>query len=124
FIIAMDILSTLLDDVVQQNFMEGAKIYNRMGVIKISNGLYVDDTLVFCGANIDQLQTLKVIILYFEAISRLKVNFQKSLLIPIGTLENPHIFASILGCIVIQLPTTYLGLPLRLSITQFTFGSL
>ena len=48
--------------------------------------------------------------MWFEAISRLKINLKKSELIPIGDVPNMEEFVEVLDCKVD--PTTYLGLPL------------
>jgi hypothetical protein len=53
--------------------------------------------------------------LLFEAASRLKVNLAKSVLIPVGNVEQVAMLASILGCGVASLLVKYLGLPLKAS---------
>ena len=50
--------------------------------------------------------------MWFEACSGLKINLEKSELIPIGDVHNREEFAEVLGYKVGTLPTTYLGLPL------------
>ena len=50
--------------------------------------------------------------MWFEAISRLKVNLEKSELILVGDVSNLKELAGIFGCKVGALPTTYFGLPL------------
>ena len=50
--------------------------------------------------------------MWFEAISRLKINLEKSELIPIRVVSNMEDLAGVLGCKVAILLTTYLGLPL------------
>ena len=50
--------------------------------------------------------------MWFEACSGLKINLEKSELIPIGDVHNMEEFAKVLGCKVGTLPTIYLGLPL------------
>ena len=50
--------------------------------------------------------------MWFEAISRLKVNLDKSELFLVGIVENVEELASELGCKVGRLPSTYLGRPL------------
>ena len=48
----------------------------------------------------------------FEAISGLRVNMDKSELIPVGRVENMEDLAVELGCKVGSLSSTYLGMPL------------
>ena len=50
--------------------------------------------------------------MWFEAISRLKVNLSKSEAIPVGEGVPMETFAPVLGCKIGSLPTSYLGLPL------------
>ena len=50
--------------------------------------------------------------LWFEAISDLKINLEKSLILPVGTVENLEDLAAELCCRKGNSPTTYLGLPL------------
>jgi hypothetical protein len=48
----------------------------------------------------------------FEAALGLKVNLAKSVLIPVGNVQQVDYLASILVCEVASLPLDYLGLPL------------
>ena len=50
--------------------------------------------------------------MWFEALSGLKINLNKSEIIPIGTVDNVEELASELGCKVGSFPTSYLGLTL------------
>jgi hypothetical protein len=84
----------------------------RNGVFNISHILFADDTLVFCGANLDHLRFLRVLLLSFEAVSGLKINLAKSVLVYVGDVDNMDELAGIMGCGVSSLPLKYLGLPL------------
>jgi hypothetical protein len=77
--------------------------------------LFADDTLVFCNAMPSQLRYLQGVFLLFEAASELKVNLAKSVLIPVGNVEQVGMLADILGCGVASLSVKYLGLPLGAS---------
>jgi hypothetical protein len=74
--------------------------------------LFADDTLVFCGANPDHLHYLRMLFLSFEAVLGLKINLAKSVLVPVGYVDNMDELAGILGCGVCSLPLKYLGLQL------------
>ena len=50
--------------------------------------------------------------MWFKALSRLKINLEKSELIIVGRVSNVDSLADELGCKVGSLPTTYLSLPL------------
>lgn len=75
----------------------------------------MDDTLIFCGADSEQVWHLRGVFIWFQAISGLKINLSKSELAPVGTVQNVPELESILGCRVTSLPLTYLGLPLGAS---------
>lgn len=68
--------------------------------------------LVFCEANPNHLRFLRVLLVCFEAVSGLKVNLAKSLLVPVGNVDNVAELASILGCGTSSLLLKYLGMPL------------
>jgi len=74
--------------------------------------LFADDILVFNEANPDHLRYLRVLLVRFEAVSGLNVNLAKSLLVPVGNVDNIAELASILGCGTSSLPLKYLGMPL------------
>jgi hypothetical protein len=50
--------------------------------------LFTDDTLVFSGASLDQVQAIGNLLICFELVSSLKVNLAKSVLVPIGEVSN------------------------------------
>nr|CAN72177.1 hypothetical protein VITISV_012537 [Vitis vinifera] len=63
----------------------------------------------------EQLAFLSWLLLWFEAISGLRINLNKSEILPVGRVENAELLAAELGCKVGSLPSTYLGLPLGAS---------
>ena len=56
-----------------------------------------------------------MLLLFFQAVTGLKVNVLKSEMVPIGEVNNVHALAEILGCKIGTLPMTYLGIPLGAS---------
>nr|XP_034930821.1 uncharacterized protein LOC118061489 [Populus alba] len=79
----------------------------------LSHLQFADDTLIFSSASLSSLQNIKHILLCFELISGLKVNFYKSSIIGVGI--EDHVCrhsAQILRCKQELLPITYLGLPI------------
>ena len=113
FVIGMEALSRLLNRAVDGNYLSGSKIAERDGVgTIISHLLYADDTLLFCGANKDQLKFLSWILMWFEALSGLRINLNKSEILPVGSVDNVQELAAELGCGIGSLPSSYLGLPL------------
>ena len=113
FVIGMEALSCLINRAVDGNYLFGIQVANRRGEdLSISHLLYADDTLIFCEDDIEQLKFLSWILMWFEAMSGLKINLSKSEIIPIGPVNNLVELASELGCNIGSLPTSYLGLPL------------
>ena len=109
----MEVLSCLLNRAAERNYFVGSKIaVGRGEYLAISHLLYADDTLIFCQADMEQLKYLSWILMWFEVLSGLKINLNKSEIIPIGSVDNAEELASELGCKVRQFPTSYLGLPL------------
>lgn len=74
-------------------------------------------------ADVSQLASLKVILGEFVASTGLKVNFDKSFLVPINVADHRvSDLVSTLGCQLGSMPFTYLGLPLgitRPSVQEF-----
>ena len=50
--------------------------------------------------------------MWFESILGLRINLNKSEIIPVGNIKNVEVVASGLECKVGALPSSYLGLPL------------
>jgi hypothetical protein len=61
---------------------------------------------------VEQFCNLRCLLQCFEAVSGLKINLSKSVIIPIGEVEDVEGLSRILGCGVESLPLMYLGLPL------------
>jgi hypothetical protein len=112
FLLVMEVLSKMLAKAVERGFISGFLVGNSVeNPLTISHLLFVDDTLILCGADPVQLQYLWGVFIWFLAILGLKVNLSKSELVPVGYVPNVTELASILGCRVSDFPLTYLGLP-------------
>ena len=111
--ITMKVLSCLLRRAVSGGYLSSWRVRGRSGEgILISHLLFVDDTLVFCEASQDQISYQSWLPMWFEACSSLRINLEKSELIPMGKVHNIEDLALELGCKVGGLPSCYLGLPL------------
>ncbi|RVW48037.1 Cactin [Vitis vinifera] len=72
--------------------------------------LFADDTLVFCEASQDQMKYLCWTLVWFKAISGLRINLDKSELIQVRCVENAKVLAVELGCKFGSLLSSYLRL--------------
>ena len=116
FVIFMEVLSKMLSVTINGGFLSGFIVRSSpSGVVNISHLLFADDTLVFCGANLDHLCYLCALFLCFKIVSGLKINGAKLELLPVSNVGNVDGLTGILGWEVHSLPLKYLGLPLRAS---------
>jgi hypothetical protein len=98
---------------------EGINIDN-VGPI-ISHLQFANDTLIFSSDSLFILQNIKRILLCFELVSGLKVNFYKSSIVGVGIEDHICNFtAQILRCKQEQLPFIYLGLPIGANLGRTT----
>ncbi|KAL3368494.1 hypothetical protein AABB24_009384 [Solanum stoloniferum] len=74
--------------------------------------LYADDTLIFCGADSQQIRNLNITLMVFEFIFGLHINMLKNIIYLVDEVSNLEELADILSCKIGSFPTTYLGLPL------------
>ena len=116
FILVMEAFNQLLSRASCGGLVEGFKMGRSGGEGKdLLHLLFVDDTLIFCNVNSENLRYLSWVFLWFEVIFGLKVNRDKSKVIPVGSIESLKEGVSVMGCKVGKLPTSYLGLPLGAS---------
>lgn len=66
--------------------------------MKISHLLYVDGSLVFYGAEVNQITLLRAILTIFEGLSGLHVNWHKSCLYPVNQVVYIQVLVENLGC--------------------------
>ena len=75
---------------------------------------YADDTMIMVEGSELDLINLKFLLLCFEAMSGLKINFDKSEVIILGySQEDQQRIADNLNCRLAVFPVTYLGMPIR-----------
>ena len=113
FVIVMEALSRLLDQAVREGLFLGFSVGTMAAnPLMVSHLLFADDTLIFCGADLEQISNLRYVFTWFEAVSGLKINFSKFEIVPIGDVSHIRDLVQILGCKQSGLPMHYLGLPL------------
>ena len=99
FVLVMEAVGRMLDKAVHEGRLLGFRAGDSAGrSLVVSHLLFVDDTLIFCDANIDQMLILLMALIWFEAVSSLKVNLGKSELVAVGTIHNFELLVAILGC--------------------------
>jgi Reverse transcriptase (RNA-dependent DNA polymerase) len=109
FILTADGLNKMIQRGTRTSHLEGLGLsFTSHG--KILHLQYADDTLIFLKANATMVENLKwFFFIAFEGISRLKVNFDKSELIPLNIfVVQAQYFSNILGCKLGSLPIKYL----------------
>jgi hypothetical protein len=75
---------------------------------------YADDTLLFSSCDRSALKNMKIVLMLFESISGMRINFNKSEFIPMNLAdEKVHEISHILNCPVGTLPFKYLGVPIH-----------
>jgi hypothetical protein len=134
FVLAADFLQTLLNKVKDLNMLNlpiPLEYTNDFRIIQ-----YADDTLIIMEGCTKQLVFLKSLLQTFASSSGLKVNYSKSMMVPINVDDQKmQIMSSNFGCSIGAMPFTYLGLPLgttkpkvsqagRLQMTNAIFSAL
>ena len=113
FVLGMEVLSILIDKATRGGYLAGYNFRNSFDdVTNVSHLLSADETLVLCKDSEDEILNLSWILLYFEALSRLRINLDKSIIMLVGNVDNLNQLTCELGCRVRSLPSSYLGLPL------------
>ncbi|KAL9686105.1 hypothetical protein QQ045_023560 [Rhodiola kirilowii] len=111
FNIAAEGLSRLLTKAEETGVIYGVE-WIREGE-RLSHLQFVDDTILFCRAEEEEIHTIKHILVTFQAASGLRINYKKSTCIAIGLKEaEVEQFANIIGCQAGKLPMLYLRIPM------------
>jgi hypothetical protein len=75
---------------------------------------YADDIIMFMEHDLKKSRNLKLILLAFEQLSGLKINFHKSELFCFGEAQDEtQAYAELFGCSQGQFPIRYLGIPIH-----------
>ncbi|RVW43483.1 hypothetical protein CK203_095333 [Vitis vinifera] len=68
---------------------KGCRIWrDREQAVKVTHLLFADDTIIFCEAKKEALLHLGWVLFWFEAASGLKINLDKSMVIPVGEVDG------------------------------------
>lgn len=82
--------------------------------LTIPHLLFVEETIIFYGAETEQIRMLRAVLLFFHTVTGLRVNLRKSEIVTMGMgmVFKVGRLAIALGCKESSLPLTYLGLPI------------
>ena len=113
----MEVLSRILKKTKEGGLLQGFHVgtVNTTG-IRISHLLFADDTILFYDAFREKLLSIMLALTCFQAFIGLRVNVEKSEIVPIGEVSNIQTLANILQCRVGSLdlyPLDFLGYPIN-----------
>ncbi|GAU22483.1 hypothetical protein TSUD_296020 [Trifolium subterraneum] len=112
FLIAAEGLNAMVNASVHANLYSGFSIGEDVP-FQITHLQFADDTLLVADKNWANIRAIKSILLLFEVMSGLKVNFHKSLLVGVNVVDSwLEEAAGVLYCKTGKTPFTYLGLPI------------
>jgi hypothetical protein len=81
------------------------------GIISLQ---YADDTILFIENDVEVARNLKWVLTCFEQVSWMKINYEKSELVPINLDQvETELIKEVMGCVVGAFPIKYLGIPLH-----------
>ncbi|CAJ2670867.1 unnamed protein product [Trifolium pratense] len=110
FLLAAEGLNVLMEAMVARNLFTGYSIGGQES-IRVSHLQFADDTLLLGVRSWANVRALRAVLVLFETMSGLKVNFNKSLLVGVNISDSwLREAASVLCCKVGKIPFLYLGL--------------
>ncbi|MCI19924.1 RNA-directed DNA polymerase (Reverse transcriptase), partial [Trifolium medium] len=112
FLLAAEGLNVMMRALVQSKFFTGYSI-GMVSFTDVSHLQFADDTLLLGVKSWANIRTLRDVLVLFEAVSGLKVNFHKSMLVGVNVVESWLLeAAAVVGCSVERVPFMYLSLPI------------
>jgi len=114
YLLVIEVLTRIIEAASSVGLISGFTVSSRVRVCHQQRFLisFLQMTIVFCDNDCDQLLNLHCILIWFQAISGLRVNLAKSSILLVGYVNNIHLLGGVLGCNIDTFPTSYLGLPL------------
>ena len=111
FLIVAQGLVGLVKQATRKNLFSGLKVGDKK--VEVNLLQFADDTLFVCESNVQNILSIKAMLRCFELSSGLKVNFHKSKIGAIGVdMYEVKMYSGILHCSLMDIPFTYLGLPI------------
>jgi hypothetical protein len=98
FVLVMEAFSRMLGAFTSRGLILGLSMgSSEQNRVNVSHLLFVDDTLIFCGANASQIRHIGALLVCFEVVAGLKVNLSKLALIPVSSLGNMGEVSRVIG---------------------------
>ncbi|KAL5728306.1 hypothetical protein ACHQM5_001405 [Ranunculus cassubicifolius] len=110
FVLAAEVLTRMVVNAQSEGLLCGFKVSPTSEPISILQ--YADDTLVFVDAKKEMVENLRAIMEWFELLSGLKVNYEKSSCFLVNEVADVEALKKVWCCDHRRLPGIYLGLPL------------
>ncbi|CAJ2642053.1 unnamed protein product [Trifolium pratense] len=112
FLLAAEGLNVLMEAMVARNLFEGYSL-GEFDPISVTHLQFADDTLLMGAKSWANVWALRALLVLFETMSGLKVNFNKSMLVGVNIPESWLCEASSAFCCKVEkIPFIYLGLPI------------
>ncbi|KAF5477120.1 hypothetical protein F2P56_003792 [Juglans regia] len=109
-VLVMDVLSRMIKADGDESFLSEFSVGGTSSQsVNVSHLLFIDDTVIFCEPDPNQIRSLIALLFCLEATSSLKVNLSKSKLVLVGLVNHIRDLAKILKCKMSSLPMKYLG---------------
>ncbi|GAU16213.1 hypothetical protein TSUD_298450 [Trifolium subterraneum] len=113
FLLAAEGLNVLMKAMVESNVFTGYTIRTAENPLYVSHLQFADHTLLLGVKSWANIRALRDVLVLFELMSGLKVNFHKSMLVGVNISDSwLSEAASVLRCRVGKVPFLYLGLPI------------
>jgi len=107
FLLAAEGLNIIMKSVVARNIFEGYKV-GAPSSVSVTHLQFADDTLLLGVKSWANVRAMRVVLMLFEAMSGLKVNFNKSMLVGVNIFDSwLDGAASVLRCRVGKVPFVY-----------------
>jgi len=121
FLIAAEGFNILMQALVEAQLFKGYRV-GREGEVRLTHLQFADDTLILGEKSWLNVRSMRAMLLLFENISGLKVNFHKSMLSGVNVNDSWLMEAAlVLNCRRGAVPFVYLGLPIGGDSTKLSF---
>jgi len=124
FLLAAKGFNVLMESLSDNNLFSGYKL-GGSNMTVVSHLQFADDTLILGEKSWANIRSMRVILILFETLSGLKVNFSKSQLVGVNVASSwLSEAAMVLNCKVGSIPFVYLGLPIGGNARRLSFWDL